>query len=373
MNVPDRVLVLTNQLTPGGAEVYVLTVSRWLAEQGADVMVAATPGELVDRIAPSVTYVPVDLQDLRWSIPRAALRVRRLLRRHRPRVVLANSLVTALVARLAGLPAHVPVVSVAHGWPAGRYRLVSRPLAVADRVVPVSDDVAGRLLRAGLPAAKVTVVHNGVDLSPFGPRDADAIRAARAAFGAGPEDVVVASVGRYVEQKAQHRLVEMARRLAPTHPELKLGVIGWGPRHEALEALVRRHGLEANVRLLGRRRDVPDLLMAADLYVAASDWEGMPLSLIEAMAAGLPIVHTDVEGTRALIDDDNGVLVPAGDDDAALDALADAVGRFLDDEPLRLEKGSHSRLRAETRFSREVMCRNLAEVLVAVADGGPAR
>ncbi|MCB9679948.1 MAG: glycosyltransferase family 4 protein [Alphaproteobacteria bacterium] len=362
MKLPSSVLVLTNHLTTGGAEAYVVAVSGWLAAQGVRVAVAASPGPLVDRLAPGVAYHPTPLTDVRAGLPVAALRVARLVRRHRPDVILANSLVTAWVGRLASA-GRVPVVSVAHGWAADRYRLVARPLAVADTVVAVSEDVARRLKAAGLPDHKVTVVPNGIDLAPFHPRSLDARTRARALVGAGEDEVVVLNVGRFTDQKQQRHLIEVARRLRDTLPELRFGIVGLGPLEDDLRARIAAAGVADTVRLLVARRDVPDLLMAADLYLSTSDWEGMPLSMIEAMAAGLPIVSTHVEGIGALVDDDNGALCPPGD----VDALTEAVARFGRDEVLRLHKGSQSRARAERDYSLPVMCGRLAEVLAGAS------
>jgi glycosyltransferase involved in cell wall biosynthesis len=357
--VPSPILILTNQLTTGGAEAWVVTVSAWFAAQGAEVHVAATPGELVAKLSPRVTYHPITLRDLRLRVPVAAAQIGTLVRRHRPAVIIANSLVTAWVARLANPRRDVPVVAVAHGWPAHRYAWISRPLAIADRVVPVSQDVARRLTRAGLSASRMTIVPNGIDLAPFGPRDAATLASSRAAMGAGAGEVVIANVGRFVEQKAQHHIIEIARRLVPTLPNLRFALIGWGDREAELRALVAAYGLEAHVRFLVRRADVPDLLMASDVYLSVSDWEGMPLSMIEAMAAGLPVVSTDVEGIRALLDSSNGVLAPIGD----VDALSEGVRRMVEDEVGRLQRGAESRARAEAQFSQEVMCRRLLGVL----------
>jgi glycosyltransferase involved in cell wall biosynthesis len=359
------VLILTNQLHTGGAEIYVLTASRWLAERGVQVIIAATPGEFVSRIDPRVTYHPTKLDDLRADIGLAALRVRRLIKRYRPKVVLANSMLTAWTARLATVRRRAPIVAVAHGWPADRYRFVARPLRVADRVVAVSHDVARQLHKEGLPPRKTIIVPNGVDLSPFGRRTREQQLAAREVFGATEDDVVVASIGRYVPQKAQHHIIEIARRLRDELPELKYGLIGWGDLEDDLRRAIDAAGVGDIVKLLIRRRDVPDLLMASDLYLNTSNWEGMPLSMIEAMAAGLPIVTTDVEGMSALVDSDNGVLAPVGD----VDALTEAVRRLGRDEVMRLQRGSESRARAEAKFSMDVMCARLAEVLAATVEG----
>ena len=360
--LPSPVLILTNQLHTGGAEIYVLTVARWLTARGVHVEVAAAPGELVSKLDAAVRYHAIDLKDQRLGIPLAASRVRRVLHKLKPQVILTNSLITAWVGRLAATRLDIPVVNVAHGWPAERYKWISMPMAVADRVVPVSHDVARRLIDAGLPLSKSSVVHNGIDLDPFHPRTAEQQARAREVFGASSDDVVVSNIGRYTAQKSQHIIVEIARRLVPEHPNLKFGIIGWGPREAELRALIAQHGLESHVRLLIKRTDVPDLLMASDIYLSTSDWEGMPLSMIEAMAASLPIVTTNVEGMSALVSSENSDLVPIGD----IDGLTASVGRLASDEVLRLQRGSVSRMRAETKFSKDVMCANLASVLSEV-------
>lgn len=360
MSLPSPVLVLTNQLTPGGAERYVLTLTAWLAAEGVRTHLAATPGDLVDDVDPHVVLHPVPLHDRRWSIPAAVFRIRRIVRREGIRAIVANSLVTSWIAKLAA--PGLPLIAVAHGWPVDRYRLVARPLAVADRVVAVSEEVADRLVRAGLSRTRVVVVPNGIDLGRFGPLAPPTRAAVRATMGASPDEVVLVHVGRFVPQKAQHRLIELADALRD-RPGWRLVIVGWGELEGALRAEADARGLSDRVRFLVRRSDVPDLLRASDLYLSTSDWEGMPLSTIEAMAASLPIVATEVEGMRALVDEANGRLVPPGD----ADALEATVRGLLDDPALRARLGKASRERAEQRFSHAASCAGLGRVLADVS------
>ncbi len=351
--------MLTNQLTRGGAERYVLTLTAWLARHGVEAHLAATPGELLDELDGSVLFHPVALDDRRWSAPLAVLRVRRIVRERGVRALVANSLATAWIARFAA--PRLPLVVVAHGWPAERYARIARPLAVADQVVAVSHQVRDRLVTAGLPAHKVVVVPNGIDLGRFGPLDPEGRERAEVALDKRGRTVLV-HVGRFVPQKAQHRLIELAARLRD-RPDWCLAIVGWGEREGELRDLIDRAGVGDQVKLLVSRSDVPDLLRAADLSVATSDWEGMPLSTIEAMAASLPIVATEVEGMEALVDASNGVLLPPGD----ADALEQAVRALLDDPTRRASLGAASRARAEARFSHEASCQGLASVLLRVS------
>ena len=356
------VLVLTNHMVVGGAEVYVLTVSAWLAEHGVRTVVAASPGDLVERFHPDVAFEPVPLTDVRLGLPTAVARVRSLVRRLRPRVILANSLVTAWVGRLATWPWNVPVLQVGHGWPEDRYTVVAPLSKVADTVVAVSDEVERRFLAQGFPQAKLDVVRNGIDLAPFAPMDEIERDAVRADFGAGPRDVVITTVGRFTEQKAQHWIPHVAARLRDTHPHLRVrfGIVGYGPREDELRELIARLDVADRVRLLLKRRDVPDLLRGSDILFNCSNWEGMPLSTIEAMAAGLPLVCTDVEGVGALVQPDNGRLVPVGDPAA----MAEVLSELVSDDVLRQRLGRASRRRAEQDFSRHRMCSDLARVML---------
>ncbi len=365
MVAPSPLLVLTNQLSLGGAERLLVESTRWLAEQGVRVEVAATPGELVDELAPAVRFHPVPLHDGRSLDPRSLARLWRIVRALRPALIVANSAATVLAAR--AVAPQIPCVALAHGWPRSRYPVVAPILRTADAVVAVSPDVARHLLERGLSPRAVHVVPNGIDLTRFGPRSATQLAAARRALGADGEDIAIVNVGRHVAQKRQERLIDAAASLARTHPRLRWTLIGHGPRAAELRTRALEAGVADRITFLGRRDDVPDLLMAADLYVSTSDWEGLPLATIEAMAAGLAVISTDVEGIGTLLGDDVGVRVPVGDHGA----LVAAIGRLAEDEPERLRRGSLARAAAERSFGREGMLQRLAGVFASIAGEAP--
>lgn len=154
-------------------------------------------------------------------------------------------------------------------------------------------------------------------------------------------------------------MITAARSLAGSHPRLRWAVVGDGDRTAELKGLVAEAGVADRVRFVGLRSDVPDLLGSADLYVNCSDWEGMPLSTIEAMAAGLPVVATRTEGASRLLDEGCGLLVPVGD----ADALAASVARLAEDPALREAMGAAGATRARARFSHERMAWELVRVL----------
>jgi glycosyltransferase involved in cell wall biosynthesis len=141
-------------------------------------------------------------------------------------------------------------------------------------------------------------------------------------------------------------------QVARGRPDARLVLAGEGPEREGIEMLIREHDLGRQVRLLGMRTDVPRLLAAADAFLLTSISEGIPLTVIEAMAAGLPVVATAVGGLAEVVEEGKtGLLAPAGDDAA----LARNLLRLAEDPGLRAEMGRRGRERAFARFSEDQM------------------
>jgi len=364
--VISPVAMLIDTLWVGGAERYVVMVSNWMAAAGAQVTVVAQKGDFSDELLPGIEFVDLPLDRVRRGLPLAAARVAQVLAPRPPAVVVAHSLATTWIARLALVGRRVPLVTVAHGWPEERYRRVGPLLRAADMVVAVSPEVRDKLVAAGLPPQRCEVIQNGVDCSPFARREGGVRTAARAALGAGPEDLLVIVVGRLTPQKAHQHVFAIAERLRERVPAVRFAIVGTGTRVEELAALRASTGIGDRVCLAGVRRDVPDLLGSADLYLSCSDWEGMPLATIEAMAAGLPCVATRTEGTGLLLSDDCGLIVPVGD----VAAMADAIARLAEDPALRRRMGAAARARALERFGHERVARELAALLERVARAG---
>lgn len=321
-----KVLQVVNEMGTGGAERVVADLARHGTGLGWDTVVLSSGGVRADELVaqghrtetmPLVRRTPV-------GILRGALAVAAALRRHRPDVVLAHNVLVGLVCRLA---AHTrrrrpTLVTVFHGVAAEDYPAAARLLSgAADVVVAVSAAVADRLRAAGLYDTRIAVLRNAVT-PPVLPARADA----RRALGL-PDDVGVAlCAARLVPQK-RHDVLLDAWRAVRGGPVLLLA--GDGPLRAGLEERVADLG--DRVRFLGARDDMPTLLAAADVAVLTSDWEGLPMVVLEAMAAGLPVVATDVDGVREALGPRAdapaaGLLVPPGDPAAvaaALNGLAD--------------------------------------------------
>ncbi len=197
-------------------------------------------------------------------------------------------------------------------------------------------------------------VPNGIPaLPPPSERDV------RAELGIGGTDQVVTTVGFLRQPKAMDVLIEGAARIAPRFPGLKVLIVGEGADRPVYEALIDRLGVQDTVKLLGLRSDVPDLLAASDVAVLSTNSEGSPLSVMEYMDAGLPVVATRVGGIPDLIDHGvHGLLVepqdPAG--------LGDAIARVLEDPEEARRMGEQGRERRRREFDIDVMVENLQDL-----------
>jgi glycosyltransferase involved in cell wall biosynthesis len=255
----------------------------------------------------------------------------------------AHSSKAGALGRLAAALAHVPVrIFTVHGWsfaaygglPGRLYLWVERRLRrLTTAVVCVAEASRDVGVDAGACQAERTlVIHNAVDVAAFAAPDR-------------PRGIPqVVSIGRFAFPKDFATLVEA---LTATRADYRAAFVGEGPLLPEIAATIRQRGLTERIDLLGNRGDVRGVLASADVFVLSSRSEGFPVSILEAMAAGLPVVATDVGGVaESVIDGETGLLVPPGDPGA----LAAALDRLLTDGALRLGLGAAGRERVRRHF-----------------------
>ncbi len=247
-----------------------------------------------------------------------------------------------LAARLAGAQA---IIHTRHGQRFGASTRQTWTFAAftrwIDRVVSVSQDGVQRCRREGVPANRVRLVHNGIDWTRFsrtGP------------LGDGPAILVA----RLVPEKDLPNLLAATAQVVSREPAFRLQIAGDGPCLPETRQMIAEQGLDQHVQLLGERRDVPELLQQASLFVLPSLTEGISLTLLEAMASGLPVVATRVGGNAEVVEHGRtGLLVPASD----AGQLAEAILQIAGDRELAQRFGAAGRERVQQLFDATHMVR----------------
>jgi glycosyltransferase involved in cell wall biosynthesis len=347
-----RIAFCITDLDPGGAEralvqlVTRLDRARWEPA----VFCLAGRGALADEL--SAAGVPVVcLGASHWTGVGAVWRLCRELRRFRPTLLQTFLFHANLAGRLAGRLAGV--LTIVSGIRVAEKR--SRVYLWLDRWtnwlvatnVCVSQAVADfSIAEGGLSRRKIVVIHNGVDVARF----AGARPAELSALGIPERSRTLLTIGRLDRQKGLLDLIEAAGVVVQKHPDAHFLLVGEGPERAALERAVRERGLAARVHFAGWRADVPELLSAGCALVLTSHWEGLPNVILEAMAAGMPVVASRVEGTAELvIDGQTGRLVPS----RSPELLAAALEALLNDSQGAAAMGRAGRERAAAEFTWE--------------------
>jgi len=251
-----------------------------------------------------------------------------------------------------------PVLFTEHGrfhpdYPSIKRKVFNRLLpGKHDRFVAVGQSVRQALIDVeGLPPGRVEIVYNGVDMSTFG-RETDDRQCVRRELGVSDDEFLVLQVARLDTIKDHVTAVRAIAAALPRDPSIRLMIVGDGPERDRIARAIDGHGLNGRIAMLGMRDDVRRLLSAADAFMLTSVSEGIPVTIIEAMAAGVPVVSTAVGGVGELLaNDTTGLLAPAGD----ASALADALIRLVSDEGLRRRLASAAQQRANAHFSETQM------------------
>lgn len=293
------------------------------------------------------------------------------LRREQPDILQSFLFFDNNLARVVGKFAPETTVisgvrAVPNEWEPPRSWIDDLTLPLADYIVSNSEAGAEWVIDRGADPDLVSVVYNGRDVDRFAGAEAPASLFEELGVDG---STVVGTVGRLIERKGHYDLLEAWPAVLEAHPDATLLVVGDGPERAGLERTAKRFGCSDSVRFTGFREDVPELLDAMDLFVFPSHFEGLPGALIEAMAGGLPIVCTHVDGNAELIlDGESGVYI----DPESPVQLRVAITELLDDTESRERLGANAQLRASSTFSVEAMVAEFTDLYTGIlANGEP--
>lgn len=349
-----RVLYLVTKADLGGAQVHILDLLRGFRSVLEPVVAAGAEGYFTEgvrnlgvpcEIVPNLVHPIAPVDDCR-----ALLQVARLIHKIRPDVVHAHTSKAGIIARFAARAAGVPAVFTAHTWcfaegTSWKWRLGGIPAErlagwFSAAIINVSDANRELALRHGISDHKrMLTIWNGIPDTPH---------RARPGTSGVPRIVMVA---RCAEQKDHSLLLRAFARI--TKPA-KLVFVGGGPKLTALKAEANELNIANRVEFLGDRFDIAEILSNSHVFALASKWEGFPLSILEAMRAGLPVIASNVGGvSEAVTDGNTGFLVERGD----VSAFRTRLHSLLDDPSLRRQMGAAGRQRYENAFTLDHMLR----------------
>jgi len=378
-----KILMLSDYFPPhvgGGVEKVVYELSRRLVGRGIEVIVVTlnTDGaegfEVLDGIKVyrcMTLNLTAELGAQLSLSPSAPLRFLEVCRKEEPDIVHANNrffFTTLCAAALKGL-VHRPLITTFHLGPIFfERRLLNTAIrayegtacklivGLSDMIIAVSKAVKAQAVLLGAEPSDVAVIPNGVDSSEFKPggtRDPK-----------GPKRI--ACVGRLIHNKGVQFLVEAAPLVLASHPDVEFVIVGEGPMREHLVRMTEKLGVKHAFRFVGKVPSVADVLRECHLFVRPSLTEGMPLTVLEAMACGLPVVASSISGTpEVVLDGETGMLVEAGN----VGQLADAITKLLSDESYAMKIGYNALRLVKEHYSwdntAELTLRVYEEVLAA--------
>lgn len=368
MNEPIHVMQLIDGMEVGGAEIMLRDATRGLLKRGYRVSIGyCTPGSLIkefEEMGVSLVHTPWN-----WRVdPFLLLRMIRVIRRIKPQVIHTHLFKSDFhgrwAARISGVPVVVSTLHSCNDWARNPVfgRIYGLNARSADKVIAVSDEVRDYSLKYLRTSPERTVtIANGIPLGRFENKLADG-QALRSEFGIGAGVPLIGIVARLTLEKDHKNFLNAAGRIKKTIPNARFLVVGDGPLRESITKIASELNLDDAIIFCGLRKDIPAILASLDLLVFSSIVEGMPVALLEGMAASKPVVATAVGGIPSVVlEGETGFLVPAQDSEA----LANACIRLINNPQLCQSMGSAAFKHVKDKYSIESMIDQVSEIYQA--------
>jgi glycosyltransferase involved in cell wall biosynthesis len=363
-----RILYFIDSLNIGGAEMLLVSMLRTYQPDHDMHVVYFTEGPLRAQI--EEMGIPLTRISTRGiKDPTALPKAIQLARTFKPDVIHTHLSKSDIVGQMAGSMLGVPVrISTIHNTDPWRMKalpstFMKQVTGGAQKMIAVSTVVRDYVIEHGnLPPEKIVVVDNGIDLDKFDPATVTPVDL-NAEYGIDPDAPIVSVIGRLHPQKGHEYFLQSAKMIVDEMPEARLLIVGDGDLREGLEARRTELGLDDHVIFTGIRRDMPNLMAATDIVAFSSLYEGLPVTLLEAMAMERVLVSTAVGGVPdVVVDHENGLLVPVED----AGAFAKACLEALRDADLRQSLGKAARETIRQSFDQRVMHQQILDMYTEI-------
>ncbi len=359
-----KVLQLVETLDLGGMERVIATLAYSLdkAKYDVEVWCVARGGRIANELEHKGLKVKI-LNILNYHNPFDALKIIFLLRGAKPDIVHIHGYFASTIGRIAAKLAGVPVIIVhvhsTYWWYKKRHIVVEKLLSIVTHKIICCSKAVEEFVQEyeGIKSSRTVVIYNGIDENRFNQfKDTFVIKQV---LKINPSDMVVGIVASLTPQKGHIYFLEAASKVLETFAQITFLIVGDGILRKELEQKVNDLNIVSHVIFTGKRDDVPDLLSIMDMVVLSSKIrEGMPISIIEAMACSKPVVATNIGGVPEVVKDgETGLLVPA----KSSFALASAITRLLKDKEYAVALGEAGKKRVE-QFSSKIMAEKIEEI-----------
>jgi len=350
-----NILYLTNHLNVGGITSYVFTLAKGMKERGHNIYIASSGGELLPKFKQEgIIFVPLPIKTKSELSPKILISMYKLshaLKRYRIEIIHSNSRTTQVLACVLAKYKDFRHVATCHGF---FKRRISRRIfgTWGEKVIAVSQPVKEHLIRDfGVQEKNITLIYNGIEVARFNKQDVEFRTEMRRGLGLA-DAPVVGIVGRLSDIKGHIYLIEAMQEVLKKNPQARLVIVGEGKMRKRLVSLSRRRGIEKSILFIPSVKETRDILSIMDVFVMPSLKEGLGLALMEAMAAGLAVIGSDIGGIKDLVRDGvNGLLV----EPANVESLASAISKLLEDSEKRSRLGHQAQIFISQNFTQEKM------------------
>ncbi|MBE7446938.1 MAG: glycosyltransferase family 4 protein [Planctomycetia bacterium] len=375
-----RVLEMIDDASIGGGQVHVLMLAKYLDREKFEVSIACNgQGFLVDEARKlGIDTISVSLEN-RVTL-KSFREVTRIFRRGNFDILHTHGGTAGFWGRICTLVAGRPIVRI-HSYHGMHYlsknyafprhlRMIDQLLlCLTDKVICVCASDYKKGLGAGIvKKGKGVIIQNGIEIEKF--QHFKRRKSLRAEYGLDESAIVFGNVGRLHVQKGHRYLLEAFQAVKGKYPNVHVWIIGEGELLPELIKLAHDLGIHGSVQFLGARTDIPDILSAIDIFVLPSLWEGQPISIMEAGAAGKPVIATNVDGIADILTDgENTLFVPAKD----LNSLAAAMMRMIEDSELRNHLSASIKATVSDGFTVEKMAKKMGDLYHEIVFGSSGK